>query len=168
MTRSSRPTEILPPAPPRPISSSSGQTRGWFLVSPNQKEVGCRWLRISFPRPPVSISFRLLPLCDPSLTFRIGGEVKLRSSNPFDLPIINPNFLTTDFDIKTIVAAFKTGQRFMTAKAWEGFVIGAWEQPTSASTDEEFVQYARNFSTTYVQPLDWFLFGYSNTICRLQ
>ena len=87
------------------------------------------------------------PLFD-LITFRTGGEVKLRSPNPFDSPIINPNFLATDFDIKTIVAALKAGQRFVTAKAWQGFVISAWEQPTSASPDEEFVQYARNRSST--------------------
>ena len=106
---------------------------------------------MSFPKPPVSISIRFPSLFRPSpLTFRIGGEIKLNSSNPFDHPIINPNYLTTDFDVKTIVAAFKAAQRFMTAEAWKGFVIGPWEQPTSASTEEEFVQYARNLTSTYV------------------
>ena len=69
-------------------------------------------------------------------TFWTGGEVKLRSANPFDPPIINPNYLITDFDIKTIVAALKAVQRFLTAKAWEGFVLGAWRQPSSTSTEE--------------------------------
>ena len=101
-----------------------------------------------------------------SHTFRTGGEVKLRSANPFDPPIINPNYLTTDFDIKTIVAALKAAQRFVTAKAWEGFVIGAWEQPTSASTDEEFIQYARNLSSAYVKPPDWFFLTSSNIVDR--
>ena len=109
-------------------------------------------LPISFPRPPVSVS--RLPPYPTSHTFRTGGEVKLRSTNPFDPPIIDPNYLTTDFDIKAIIAALKAAQRFLTAKAWEGFVLGAWEQPTSTSTDEEFVQYARNLSSTYVKPLD--------------
>ena len=107
------------------------------------------------------------PLPGPSLTFWTGGEVKLNSSDPFDHPIINPNYLTTDFDIKTIVAALKAAQRFVTAKAWEGFVLGAWEQPTSASTDEEFVQYARNLSAPYVKPLDWFLLTSSNIVGRV-
>ena len=166
MTRSSRLMAILPLALPLPISSSSGQTHGQFPESLSQKEVGCRSLRISFLRPPVSVSFRLPPY-PASHTFRTGGEVKLKSSNPFDPPIINPNYLTTDFDIKTIVAALKAAQRFVTAKAWEGFVIGAWQQPTSASTDEEFVQYARNHSSAYVEPPDWFLLTSSNIVGRV-
>ena len=145
---------------------------GQFPGLLSQKEVGCQFLRISFPQHPVSGTlFPLPPLFCPHYltphTFLAGGEVKLKSSNPFDPPIINPNYLTTDFDIKTIVAALKAAQRFVTAKAWQGFVLGAWEQPTAASTDEEFIQYARNHSSAYVEPLDWFLLTSSNIVGRV-
>ena len=89
----------------------------------------------------------------PLIIFWTGGEVKLRSANPFDHPIVNPNFLSTDFDIQTIVAAIKLARRFTTAQAWQGFVGTPWEPLASANTDEEIVQYARNYSSTYVDPV---------------
>jgi len=93
---------------------------------------------------------------NPSLVFWTGGEVKLRSLNPFDPPIVNPNFLSTDFDIKTMVAAVKLAKRFMSAQAWKGFVGTPWEPLASSNTDEEIAQYARNHSATYVDSIDFF------------
>ena len=86
------------------------------------------------------------------IIFWTGGTIKLRSSDPFDSATVDPNFLTTDFDIKTIVAAIKVAKRFMTARAWRGFVIGPSEPLASANTDEEIAQYARNYGSTYVEP----------------
>ena len=90
----------------------------------------------------------------PLIIFWTGGEVKLGNANPFDSPIINPNFLSTEFDIKTIVSAIKLAKRFTTAQALKGFVGTPWEPLGSANTDEEIAQYARNHSSTYVDPVD--------------
>ena len=92
-----------------------------------------------------------------------GGEVKLRSADPFDPPIVNPNFLSTDFDIKTIVAAVKLAKRFTTARAWEGFIGTPWEPLGYANTDEEIAQYARNHSSAYVDSVDYSPLGVNVT-----
>ena len=104
--------------------------------------------------PYVSHSFHIL--VQPFIISRAGGTVRLRNLNPFDLPIVDPNFLSTDFDIKTMVAAIKAAKRFITAKAWREFVIAPWEPLASANTDEEIAKYARKYSSTYVGPLDCF------------
>ena len=91
-------------------------------------------------------------LVRPLIISRAGGEVKLRNSNPFDPPIVDPNFLSTDFDIKTTVTAVKEAKRFVTAKAWEGFVIAPWDPLASANTDEAIAQYVRKYASTYVKP----------------
>ena len=115
---------------------------------------------------------RLIPFTPsfvrPLTIFRTGGEVKLRNLNPFDPPIINPDFLSTDFDIQTIITAVKVAKRFTTAQAWRGFVIAPWEPLASANTDEEIAQYARNHAGTYVEPLDYFPLRSSNIIDRMQ
>jgi len=73
------------------------------------------------------------------------GTVKLRSTDPFDSPLIDPNFLGTDFDIETMVAAIKLAKRFVTAQALQGFVGAPW---IPVNTDEEIIQYARDHSST--------------------
>jgi len=76
------------------------------------------------------------------------GTVTLRSSDPFDSPIIDPNSYATDFDLETVVAAVKLARRFISAQAWKGFVIAPWEPLASANTDEEIVQYVRTYGST--------------------
>ena len=108
-------------------------------------------------------------LCSPpcptphSLLGRIGGTLKLRSLDPFDPPIIDPNYLATEFDIKTIIAALKAAKRFLTAEAWKGFIGVPWADLASANTDEELVQYVRNNALTYVEILGHFALGSPDT-----
>ena len=56
----------------------------------------------------------------------------------------------------------------MTAKAWQEVVIAPWEPLASANTDEEIAQYARDHSSTYVEPLNHFPLGSPNIIDRMQ
>jgi len=55
-----------------------------------------------------------------------------------------------------MVVAVKLVKRFITARAWDGFVGTPWGPLGSANTDEEIAQYARNYSSTYVEPVDRF------------
>ena len=76
--------------------------------------------------------------------------MKLRSLDPFDSPLIDPNFLVTDFDIQTMVTGVKLAKRFATAQSWQGFIGAPWEPLGSANTDDEIAQHVRKYSTTYV------------------
>ena len=96
--------------------------------------------------PPV---LSLVPAHSSSL-YWIGGTIKLASLDPFDHPIINPNYLSTDFDIKTIVAALKVAKRFATAPSFQGFIGDPWEGLAAAITDEELAEYARTYASVYV------------------
>ena len=81
--------------------------------------------------------------------------------------MINPNFLSTAFDIETIVVAIKVAKRFMAAQAWREFAIAPWEPLESANTDEEIAQYARNYASTYAESLGHFPLGLPNVIGRM-
>ncbi|KAI9428999.1 hypothetical protein H4582DRAFT_2155697, partial [Lactarius indigo] len=81
------------------------------------------------------------------------GSVTLNSSDPFDSPIIDPAFLSTDFDIFAITEAVKAAQRFMAASPWQGFVLGQFGNFANVTTDEQIAAYARNNAATVFHPV---------------
>ena len=47
-----------------------------------------------------------------------------------------------------MIYAVKLAKRFVTAKAWEGFVIRPWGPLGAANTDEEIAEYVRTYAAT--------------------
>lgn len=70
----------------------------------------------------------------------------LASSDPFDKPLLNPNYLSSDFDVLTMVHAIKDMQTFMSTGPWKDFVIGPIGALVNSTTDEQLQFYARNTS----------------------
>jgi len=77
--------------------------------------------------------------------------VKLRSLDPFNSLLVNPNFLATDFNIKITVNGLKLAKQFPTASSWQGFIGAPWEPLGSMNMDDEIAQHVRKYSTTYVK-----------------
>ncbi|KAI0061281.1 alcohol oxidase [Artomyces pyxidatus] len=80
------------------------------------------------------------------------GSITLASASPFDAPLIDPALLNSDFDIFTMVEAIKAAQRFLTAPAWDGFVLGQYGLFEGVTSDEEIEKYARNTASTVFHP----------------
>ncbi|KAF8808842.1 aryl-alcohol oxidase-like protein [Phlegmacium glaucopus] len=76
------------------------------------------------------------------------GNLSLGSSNPFDSPIINPNFLSNEFDIFTMRESIKAARTFMAAPAWRGWITGEVGAFAQARTDDQIEQYVRNTCST--------------------
>lgn len=70
----------------------------------------------------------------------------LASSDPFAKPVINPNYLTSDFDVFTMIQAIKDMKTFVSADPWKDIIIGPVGQLSTATTDEQLALYARNGS----------------------
>ncbi|KAF4610054.1 hypothetical protein D9613_010669 [Agrocybe pediades] len=82
------------------------------------------------------------------------GSITLASSNPFDKPLINPNFLSTDFDIFAMRESVKAIKRFLAAPAWSDYVIGPFGDAFSkAKTDAQIEKYIRGLATTIFHPV---------------
>lgn len=78
--------------------------------------------------------------------------MKLASSDPFVHPLINPNFLSTDFDKYTMREGIRAIRRFVGAKAFDNFTvepIGLGQAPT----DDEIDAYVREYSDTVFHPV---------------
>ncbi|KAJ3505131.1 hypothetical protein NLJ89_g7572 [Agrocybe chaxingu] len=80
------------------------------------------------------------------------GFVKLASDDPWDKPIIDPKMVTTAFDKFALREAVRSAKRFVTASAWDDYVIGPYGT-TAGETDAELDTHVRQFSTTVFHPV---------------
>ncbi|KAL0064294.1 hypothetical protein AAF712_008738 [Marasmius tenuissimus] len=77
------------------------------------------------------------------------GTVALKSTNPFDIPVIDPGLYTTEFDIKTMVQAIKTVDEVVHEPRWNGYI----ERPlVQFENDQDRENYVRNNSATVNHP----------------
>lgn len=68
------------------------------------------------------------------------GSVRLRSSDLFAAPLVDPGYCTNRFDLYVMLAGVRYAQRFLSAPAWNGYV-GELVAPFSKATidDDEAV-----------------------------
>ncbi|KIK53520.1 hypothetical protein GYMLUDRAFT_265013 [Collybiopsis luxurians FD-317 M1] len=76
------------------------------------------------------------------------GQITINSTNPFDSPVIDSNILGSDLDRLVMREAVKAARRYMSAPAWEGWIIDEVAASKQAQTDDEIDQYASNNSVT--------------------
>lgn len=82
-----------------------------------------------------------------------GGNVKLRSNNPFDKPLIDPNYLRTEFDIVTMRESVKSILDFASAPAFADYISGRYGSAfQQATTDATIDSYVRSLTTTIFHP----------------
>ncbi|KAJ7323862.1 alcohol oxidase [Mycena albidolilacea] len=75
------------------------------------------------------------------------GSITLNSSNPLDPPLINPRYLTSDFDLFVLRDALKRAQRFVTAPVWKDYILAPTVNIGNFTTDE-LDQFIRNNAGT--------------------
>ncbi|KAF2470652.1 uncharacterized protein BDR25DRAFT_225265 [Lindgomyces ingoldianus] len=73
---------------------------------------------------------------------RRGSDTK--SLNPFAEPVINPNYLTTDFDTFAIVQVMKNALVFLKNGIFADYVAAPYSPLADLTTDEEFLNYTEN------------------------
>ncbi|KAK0462726.1 aryl-alcohol oxidase precursor, partial [Armillaria novae-zelandiae] len=53
------------------------------------------------------------------------GNITINSTNPLDPPLINPNYFSHPQDIAIMQYAVESAKKFVTAAAWDGYILGA-------------------------------------------
>ncbi|KAJ7646824.1 aryl-alcohol oxidase-like protein [Roridomyces roridus] len=81
------------------------------------------------------------------------GSVDIVSYSAFDHPAINPAFLSTAFDIGTMISAFKTIHKFFSAPAWTGFFGEPSDEVAALINDAAIEAYIRKYATTIRHPV---------------
>ena len=78
------------------------------------------------------------------------GYVRARSSNPFDPPVIQPNYLSSSVDQRVLVAGLKMVRKFLATPQLSYFIEREEVPGPKVVTDDEFLDFARrNGSTIY-------------------
>ncbi|KAF8919539.1 hypothetical protein CPB85DRAFT_1212534 [Mucidula mucida] len=108
------------------------------------------WVQPGVPAPDTG-SFMTLTTTVISPTSR--GWLKLADTDPFGKPLINPNFLSTEWDAFALRESVKTIQRFTAASPWEDYVIGPYGDFASATDDAGIDTYMRNNAATFFHPI---------------
>lgn len=80
------------------------------------------------------------------------GSLRLASSDPFEFPLIDPNFFSSPFDQRIMLQAVKAARRFVQTSPWNGFVTGRFGPIGSASSDADIVSASKDAIVTIWHP----------------
>jgi choline dehydrogenase len=80
------------------------------------------------------------------------GELKLKSADPAVPPAMHPNYLATETDRRTLVDGLKLGRRLLATPEMQHFITGEYIPGDQVQTDDEMLDYARQFGGTVFHP----------------
>lgn len=81
------------------------------------------------------------------------GSVKLRSADPLDQPIVDPNFLAEPDDLKVSTEGVRLSREIMMQPAMRKFVKAEHFPGKSVKSRKDLEDYARNFGRTSYHPV---------------
>jgi choline dehydrogenase len=80
------------------------------------------------------------------------GYVRLRSSNPFDAPLIQPNYLAEESDRRVLLAGMKLARRLLASKPLEPYYDREDFPGPNVSSDSELLEAAKQRGTSTFHP----------------
>ena len=80
------------------------------------------------------------------------GTVRIRSADAFEAPSMKPNYLSTDLDRRCAVAGVKLARALAATNSMRPYVAQEHRPGASARTDDELLEFARNFGATIFHP----------------
>ena len=80
------------------------------------------------------------------------GTVSIRSADPFEAPSMKPNYLSAELDRRCAVAAMKLARSLAATEAMQPYVAEEYKPGNDARTDEELLEFARNYGATIFHP----------------
>ena len=80
------------------------------------------------------------------------GTVRIRSSDALEAPSMQPNYLSTDVDRRCAIAGVKLARAIASTSAMKPYVVEEHRPGPAAQSDEEILEFARNFGATIFHP----------------
>jgi choline dehydrogenase len=81
------------------------------------------------------------------------GTISLRSANPLDAPAIRANYLSTDADLRTMIAGVRLARRLAHAKSFDQFRGEELHPGAAMTSDAEIAEFLRNELETLYHPV---------------
>ena len=80
------------------------------------------------------------------------GHIRIRSTDPFEPPAMQPNYLSTELDRRTAVAAVKAARAIAAAPAMQPYVKREVRPGPEAGDDAALLEFCRNQGATIFHP----------------
>jgi choline dehydrogenase len=80
------------------------------------------------------------------------GHIRIRSTDPFEAPEMQPNYLSTDLDRRTAVAGVKAARAIAASSAMRPYVKREVKPGPNAGSDEDLLEFCRNTGATIFHP----------------
>jgi len=80
------------------------------------------------------------------------GFVRIKSADPTQAPAMQPNYLSTEKDRRTLVAGIRLARRLAATDALRPYVRAEYRPGPSASTDADLLEFAKNTGGTIFHP----------------
>ena len=81
------------------------------------------------------------------------GNVSLRSANPLDAPAIHANYLSTDSDMRTMIAGVRLARRIANTLAFDSYRGAEIHPGANATSDQDIAEFLRNEVETLYHPV---------------
>jgi choline dehydrogenase-like flavoprotein len=80
------------------------------------------------------------------------GTVRIRSTDPLEAPSMRPNYLATELDQRCAVAGVRLARSLAATNSMRPYVAEEYRPGPSAQSDDELLEFARNFGATIFHP----------------
>lgn len=80
------------------------------------------------------------------------GHVRIKGTDPFQAPEMQPNYLATDLDRRTMVAGIKAARKIANSRTMREFIAREVKPGPEHQTDEELLEFVRNNGATIFHP----------------
>jgi len=80
------------------------------------------------------------------------GTVRIRSADPMEPPSMRPNYLSTELDRRCAVAGIRLARALAATQSLKPYVAEEYRPGAQAQTDEELLEFARNYGATIFHP----------------